>query len=178
MRKQQRPQRAREPRIGRRIRAREVRVVEASGEMLGIMPIAQALDKAQEQGLDLVEINPNANPPVCKILDYGKFKYEKSKQQRGTKKPKNEIKEVKFRPKIGEHDLCFKVKHARRFIEDGNRVRLLVQFRGREIVHPETGRAILDRVCQTLEDVASVASSASMEGRNMSMTLQPRPSRG
>lgn len=155
-------------------------MIGADGEMLGIMQTQDALNLADEAGLQLVEISPTSNPPVCKILDYGKFKYETAKRDRDTKKNKksHDVKEVKFRPKTGEHDFDFKVKHARRFIEDGSKVRLLVQFRGREIVHPETGRAILERVCKALADVATVNSMPSMEGNRMNMVLAPKPNRG
>jgi translation initiation factor IF-3 len=148
--------------------------------MLGIMQTQDALALADEAGLQLVEISPTSNPPVCKILDYGKFKYETAKRDRDTKKNKksHDVKEVKFRPKIGEHDFDFKVKHARRFIEDGSKVRLLVQFRGREVVHPETGRSVLERVCKELADVATVNSMPSMEGNRMNMVLAPKPNRG
>ena len=132
--------------------------------------------RAEEQNLELVEVNPKAQPPVCKILDYGKFKYETAKRDRETKRNKKtqEMKEVKFRPKTGDHDFDFKVKHARRFLEEGNKVRLLVQFRGREIVHPETGKAVLDRVCKVLADLATVVQLAKMEGNRMSMILGPK----
>lgn len=155
-------------------------MINSDGEMLGILPTQEALAKAEEQGLQLVEVSPNSSPPVCKIMDYGKFKYETAKRDRDAKKNKksHDVKEVKFRPKIGEHDFDFKVKHARRFIEEGSKVRLLVQFRGREIVHPETGRAILERVCKELADVASVNSMPNMEGNRMNMILAPKPNRG
>jgi translation initiation factor IF-3 len=148
--------------------------------MLGILSTQDAMDKAEEAGLQLVEVSPNASPPVCKIMDYGKFKYENAKRDRDAKKNKksHDVKEVKFRPKIGAHDFDFKVKHARRFIEEGAKVRLLVQFRGREVVHPETGRSILERVCKSLADVATVNSMPSMEGNRMNMILAPKPNRG
>jgi translation initiation factor IF-3 len=174
-----RPAQREKHRVGRRIRVREVRVIGADGEMLGIMQTQEALDLAEQQGLQLVEVSPNSNPPVCKILDYGKFKYETAKRERDAKKNKRsqDIKEVKFRPKTGEHDFDFKVKHARRFIEEGSKVRLLVQFRGREIVHPETGRAVLERVCRELADVATVNSMPVLEGNRMNMVLAPKPGR-
>ena len=165
--------------MGRRIRVREVRVIDSNGEQLGIMPTADALAHAESQGLQLVEVNPKTNPPVCKILDYGKFKYETAKRDREAKKHKKsqELKEVKFRPKIGDHDYDFKVKHARRFLEEGHKVRLLVQFRGREVVHPETGRAILDRDCKDLADVATIVQIAAMEANRIGMILGPKPKR-
>src|SRR5690606_29613412 len=122
------------------------------------MATSQALDLAAEAGLQLVEVNPKANPPVCKIMDYGKFKYESAKRDREAKKNQKtfELKEVKFRPKTHGHDFDFKLRHIRRFLEDGDKVKLVVQFRGREVTHPETGRAILDRVCQGAADLSLV----------------------
>jgi translation initiation factor IF-3 len=141
------------------------------------MPIQDALRLADTANLQLVEVNPNANPPVCKIMDYGKYKYETAKRDRDSKKNKKtqEVKEVKFRPKIGAHDFEFKVKHARRFLEEGDKVRLSVQFRGRELVHPETGRSILQRVCKLLEDVATIHQAPQLEGNRMGMVLNPKP---
>ena len=147
---------------------------------MGIVSTQDAIARAKEQGLQLVEVNSKSNPPVCKILDYGKFKYETAKREREGKKGKKpqEMKEVKFRPKIGAHDFNFKLKHARRFLTEGNKVRLLVQFRGREVVHPETGRAVLDRVCKDTEDLAMVVQIPKMEGNRMAMIIGPRPGRG
>jgi translation initiation factor IF-3 len=135
--------------------------------------------RAEEQSLQLVEVNPKTNPPVCKIMDYGKFKYETAKRERDTKKTRKsqELKEVKFRPKTHDHDFDFKVKHARRFLEDNNKVRLLVQFRGREITHPETGRDVLNRVVKAVVDLATVIQMPNMEGNRMSMILAPKPGR-
>ncbi|NVB41700.1 translation initiation factor IF-3 [Pseudenhygromyxa sp. WMMC2535] len=166
-------------RVGRRIRVREVRVIDADGSQLGILPTQDAMQRAEEQSLQLVEVNPKTSPPVCKIMDYGKFKYETAKRERETKKNKKsqELKEVKFRPKTHDHDFDFKVKHARRFLEDGNKVRLLVQFRGREITHPETGRDVLNRVVKALADLATVIQIPSMEGNRMNMILAPKPRR-
>lgn len=144
--------------------------------MLGILPTHEAMGRADEAGLQLVEVNPKASPPVCKIMDYGKFKYEVSKRDREAKKHTHtsELKEVKYRPKTHDHDFDFKTKHARRFIEDGDKVKLVVQFRGREITHPETGRAILDRVVEVLADVATVLQSPNMEGNRMNMVIGPK----
>jgi translation initiation factor IF-3 len=151
-------------------------VIGSGGEQLGILDTRDALRRAQEQGLNLVEVSPTADPPVCKILDYGKYKYEQDKRERENKKVRHsqETKEVKFRPQIGDHDFLFKAKHARSFLEEGNRVRVLVQFRGRQSVHPETGQAVLDRLCQDLSDVCTVVQPSRMEGRNMSMTIGPK----
>ena len=166
-------------RVGRRIRVREVRVIDADGSQLGIMQTQDAMRRAEEQNLQLVEVNPKTNPPVCKIMDYGKFKYETAKRERETKKTRKsqELKEVKFRPKTHDHDFDFKVKHARRFLEDNNKVRLLVQFRGREITHPETGRDVLNRVVKAVVDLATVVQMPNMEGNRMSMILAPKPRR-
>ena len=161
--------------MNRRIRVPQVKVIDADGEMLGVMDTRDAIAKAQEQALDLVEVNAKASPPVCKILDYGKYKYEQSKKTRENKKSKaaQELKEVKFRPQIGIHDFNFKTKHAREFIEAGHKVKLVVQFKGRQMAHPETGRAVLDRVCKELASIITVVQIASMEGRFMAMTIGP-----
>ncbi len=136
------------------------------------------MKRADEAGLQLVEVNPKAQPPVCKIMDYGKFKYESAKRDREAKRnqKKLELKEVKFRPKTHTHDFEFKANHARRFINDGNKVKLVVQFRGREITHPETGRDILMRVCKDLADIAQVIQMAQMEGNRMNMVIGPKKS--
>ncbi|TPV93963.1 MAG: translation initiation factor IF-3 [Myxococcales bacterium FL481] len=166
-------------RVGRRIRVREVRVIDHEGQQRGIMDTNDALDLAEEVGLQLVEVNPKTSPPVCKILDYGKFKYENSKRESETKRNRKtqEVKEVKFRPKTHHHDFDFKVKHVRRFLEEGDKVKLLVQFRGREITHPETGRAVLERVCKETADLATVIQLAQMEGNRMNMVLAPKANR-
>ena len=162
--------------MDRRIRAREVRVIDGEGALLGVMPTHEALSRAQDAGLNLVEVNAKESPPVCKIMDYGKFKYETAKRERETKRTRKvqETKEVKFRPKTHDHDFDFKVAHARRFLEDGDKVRLLVQFRGREMVHPETGRDVLERVCRAVADLASVNQMSHMEGNRMYMVLAPK----
>jgi translation initiation factor IF-3 len=143
------------------------------------MATSEALDLAAETGLQLVEVNPKATPPVCKIMDYGKFKYETAKREREAKKNQKtfELKEVKFRPKTHGHDFDFKVRHVRRFLGDGDKVKLVVQFKGREVTHPETGKAILDRVCKEVVDLATVVQMASMEGNRMNMVLAPKPGR-
>jgi translation initiation factor IF-3 len=157
-----------------------VRVIGADGAQLGVMPTHEALRSAEEAGLDLVEVSPKAQPPVCRIMDYGKFKYETAKKQKQAKKHQTTVilKEVKFRPKTDAHDLEFKVRAIRRFLEEGNKARLVIVFRGREIVHPETGQAVLQKVVQRLADVASVEQIAMMEGRRMSMVIGPKPHRG
>ncbi|MCY0985580.1 translation initiation factor IF-3 [Nannocystis sp. ILAH1] len=179
-RRQQKPKpRVETHRVGRRIRVKEVRVIDANGEQLGIMLTQDAMARAEEANLQLVEVNPKASPPVCKIMDYGKFKYETAKRDREAKKNQKttELKEVKFRPKTHDHDFDFKTRHIRRFLDEGDKVKLVVQFRGREITHPETGRAILEKVIRELVDVATVLQLAQMEGNRMNMVLAPKPQR-
>jgi len=163
-------------RINHRIRVPEIRVI-FEEEQLGIMPTHEALRLAEEKGLDLVEISPRAFPPVCRIMDYGKYKYEeaKKKQQARKKASTVETKEIKFRPKTEEHDMDFKVKHVRRFLEGGNKVRLAVVFRGREITHPQTGMKVLQRVVELCADIATVEANNTMEGRRMIMVIAPKP---
>ena len=163
-------------RINHRIRVPEVRVI-AEEEQLGVLPTHEALRLAEERGLDLVEISPRAFPPVCRIMDYGKYKYEEAKKKQQAKKRAStvETKEIKFRPKTEEHDMAFKVKHVRRFLEEGNKVRLAVVFSGREITHPKTGMNVLDRVVELCNDIATVESTPNMEGRRMIMVIAPRP---
>jgi translation initiation factor IF-3 len=135
-----------------------------------------ALAIAREKGLDLVEVAPTSRPPVCKILDYGQYKYEEKKRKKETKakQSKVEVKEMKFRPKTDSHDLDFKTKHVRRFLEKGNKCKLVVQFRGRERAHPDVGRALLAQIVEELEDVAEVSQSPTMEGPRMILVLAPR----
>jgi translation initiation factor IF-3 len=163
-------------RINHRIRAQEVRVI-FEGDQLGVMPTYQAQALANEKGFDLVEISPGAAPPVCRIMDYGKFKFEEAKKKRQQRKGTTvfETKEIKFRPKTDEHDMDFKVKHIRRFLEEGNKVRLAVVFRGREMAHPQTGKAVLDRVVQRCSDIATVEVTPNLEGRRMIMLIAPKP---
>jgi translation initiation factor IF-3 len=156
-----------------------VRVIDDKGEQLGIMTTQEAMNRADEAGLQLVEVNPKTVPPVCKIMDYGKFKYETAKRDREAKKHQKttELKEVKFRPKTHDHDFGFKTRHIRRFVEEGDKVKLVVQFRGREITHPETGRNILERIIRELADVTIILQMAQMEGNRMNMVLGPKPKR-
>ncbi len=146
-----------------------MRVVAPDGEALGILPTTEALAKAESYQLDLVEVAPNADPPVCRIMDYGKFKYEKSKKAKEAKKKQHvmHLKEIKLHPKTDEHDFNFKLDHARKFLLKGDRVKATVVFRGREITHVEFGKEMLDRVDAGLADLATVEMSAKMEGRNM-----------
>jgi len=164
-------------RINHRIRVPEVRVIMDEGEQLGVMPTHEAVRLAEEKGLDLVEISPRAFPPVCRIMDYGKYKYEQAKQKQKARKHAStvEIKEIKFRPKTEGHDMDFKVKHVRRFLEGGNKVRLAVVFRGREITHPQTGKNVLDRVVEATADLSTVEVIPNMEGRRMIMIIAPKP---
>ena len=162
-------------RVNRQIRISPVRVISPDGEQIGILPVEQALQIAEEQGLDLVEVAPLARPPVCRIMDYGKFKYEEQRQAREARKRQHhvQIKEVKMRPGIEEHDFEFKMRHARRFLEEGNKVKLTMMFRGRQMAHPEFGRQVLDRASGQLQDVSKVESHPQLEGRSMVMVLAP-----
>lgn len=163
-------------RVNRQIRISPVRVIAADGEQLGIMSVDEAMATAEAEGLDLVEVAPNARPPVVRIMDYGKFKYEQARKARGAKKKQHQIqiKEVKFRPGIEAHDMDFKMRHARRFLEDGNKVKATMMFRGRQMAHPELGREVLAQLAEALEDVGKVESQPMLEGRNMTMILAPR----
>jgi translation initiation factor IF-3 len=163
-------------RINHRIRVPEIRVI-LDEEQLGIMPTHEALRLAEEKGLDLVEISPRAFPPVCRIMDYGKYKYEEAKKKQQARKRAStvETKEIKFRPKTEGHDMDFKVKHIRRFLEGGNKVRLAVVFRGREITHPRTGMNVLNRVVELCADISTVEATPNMEGRRMIMVISPKP---
>jgi translation initiation factor IF-3 len=154
----------------------EVRVLLDDGTQLGILSRDEALKQAEERGLDLVEITARANPPVCRIMDYGKFKYQESKKQKVAKRHASsmELKEIKFRPKTEAHDMEFKVKHVRRFLEEGNKCRLVIVFRGREIVHPNTGVNVLNRVVKATEDISAVEVRPALEGKRMIMILGPK----
>jgi translation initiation factor IF-3 len=167
----------RDARTNRRIRARELRVIGPEGEQLGVLQLETALSKAAEFGLDLVEVSPMAKPPVCKIMDYGKFKYETKKKANEAKKKQTivKLKEVKFRPKTEEHDYTFKVKAVREFLEEGNKARITVMFRGREITHREIGQAILTRIGQELKEIAVIEQAPRLEGRLLFMILAPNP---
>jgi translation initiation factor IF-3 len=164
-------------RVNHRIRVPEVRVIGAEGEMLGVLPTHEALKRAQEAGLDLVEVNPKAEPPVCKILDFGKYKYEEKKKTAEAKRKQTvvEVKEVKLRPKTDDHDIAFKIKAARRFLEAGHKVKFTVRFRGREITHPEKAQEQLTLVIQGTEDLANVETRAMMEARTMTVMVSPKP---
>ncbi len=163
-------------RVNRQIRISPIRVIAPDGSQLGVMSVDEALAAAQERGLDLVEVAPLARPPVAKIMDYGKFKFEQAKAARAAKKKQHVIhlKEVKFRPGIDDHDFAFKTRHAREFLEDGNKVKVTMMYRGRQMAHLELGREVLERVAAALKDVAKIEQEARLEGRNMSMVLAPK----
>ena len=170
---------AKELRINDRILSREVRVINLEGEQLGIFPIAEALNIAREASRDLVEVSPNASPPVCRIMDYGKFKYEQSKKTYQAKKKKHvprvtHIKEIKVRSKTEEHDLQFKIRHIKKFLTQGDKAKITLIFRGREITHPERGQEVMNRIAEEIEDVGVVENPAKLEGRNMVMLLAPK----
>ncbi len=162
--------------INDEIRAREVRVVSDTNEQLGIMSTREALRLAEEKELDLVEVAPNGKPPVCRIMNYGKFRYEQQKRDKEAKKKQKvfQIKEVKLRPNIDEHDFYVKLKNAQRFLADGNKVKVTIMFRGREMSHPELGQEVLDRVAKELADTITREKPPKMEGRNMTMIVAPK----
>ncbi len=150
-----------------------MRVISDTGEQLGVMPVEDALKEAGERGLDLVEVAPDARPPVVKIMDYGKYRYEQDKAAKAAKKKQHVIhmKEVKFRPGISQHDFDFKVRHAKSFLGEGNKVKLTMMFRGRQVTHPELGQEVLARALEILQDIAKVEMQPKLEGRNMTMVL-------
>jgi translation initiation factor IF-3 len=151
-----------------------VLVIDGTGERLGVLQIADALAAARERDLDLVEVAPGSVPPVCRLLDYGKYKYELAKRERaGRHQHHGELREVRFKVKIGDHDMDLKMRRAERFLKEGDKVKLSVMFRGREIVHPEIGRALLERVKTRLEGVAVIEKQPTMEGRFMNMIVGP-----
>ncbi len=151
-------------------------MVGADSEQLGILPLSEALALAESQHLDLVEVSPTANPPVCRIMDYGKYKYQQSKRQQEAMKKQIQIqlKEVKIRPKTDEHDLQFKIKHVRRFLEEGNKAKITVVFRGREITHTELGQSALEKFATELQDVCVIEVRPRIEGRSMFMIVAPK----
>jgi translation initiation factor IF-3 len=162
-------------RVNENVRAPQVRLIDENGGQLGVVSIEEALNTAREREIDLVEVAPNADPPVCRLMDYGKYLYERRKKEREARKgqAKVEIKEIRLRPKTDEHDIGHKLRDARRFLNKGAKVKVRINFRGREITHPEVARALLDRVKTELEDVAVVEHSPTMEGRIMLMILAP-----
>ncbi|MDA8097191.1 MAG: translation initiation factor IF-3 [Desulforudis sp.] len=157
------------------IRAREVRLIGADGEQLGIVPFFDALRKAEESGLDLVEVAPQARPVVCRIMDYGRYKYEQSKRDKESRKKQHvvSLKEVKMRPNIEDHDFEVKARNAMRFLKDGDKVKVTLMFRGREIVHPHLGQQLLRKLAEQVQEMATVERHPKLEGRNMIMILAP-----
>ncbi|HOB11118.1 MAG: translation initiation factor IF-3 [Acetomicrobium sp.] len=166
---------ANEPRVNEEIKVSEVLLIDADGTKVGVIPIEQALQIAESRGLDLVEVAPHANPPVCRVMDYGKYKYQQQKRDKeARKKQKTQtIKEIKMRPKIDEHDYNFKVKAIQRFLRDGHRVKVSVFFRGREMSFLDKGREVLERVARDCDGLGKVDSQPKMEGRYMRMMLVP-----
>jgi translation initiation factor IF-3 len=164
-------------RINQQIRVREVRVIDDEGQQLGIYPIQEALRLAFERNLDLVEVAPNAVPPVCRLLDYGKFQYERQKKEREARRAQKviEIKEIRLRPRTGEHDLDTKVRQALSFLDEGSKVKVTVRFRGREITHPEIAREQLEEFATKVGAVAVIEAQPSLEGKNLFMLLSPNP---
>ncbi len=162
--------------VNEQIRAREVLVIDVDSNQLGVMPLQDALDIARQKRLDLVNVAPNARPPVCRLMDFGKYKYEQSKKEREARKKQKLItlKEVKLRPKIEKHDFAVKVKNSRRFLEGGDKVKVTVMFRGRELAHPDIAQRLCRQLAQELDDCAVVERNAKLEGRNMTMILSPK----
>jgi translation initiation factor IF-3 len=163
------------PRINDRIRATEIRLIGADGENVGVVTPARAMEMAEEAGLDLVEISPNATPPVCKIMDFGKFKYETQKKEAEARKKQKiiEVKEVKFRPNTDVHDYDVKMRNVMRFLENGDKVKVTLRFRGREMAHQDLGRNLLERVAADVEEIGKVENMPRMEGRQMVMMIGP-----
>ena len=162
-------------RINERIRVPEVRLIDENGEQVGVIPTAEALTQAQERDLDLVEVAPDSKPPVCRILDYGKYKFELEQKAKAARKhqTKVNVREIKFRPKIAQHDYETKTGHVERFLKQNDKVKITIMFRGREQSHPERGRALLDRVAEDVAELGTVESAPEQEGRNMHMLLAP-----
>ena len=162
--------------INERIRAKEVQLIGEQGEKFGVISLREALEKAQETNLDLVLVAPQANPPVCKIMNYGKYKFEQAKKEKEAKKKQKvaEIKEIRITPNIEEHDFGFKAKNARKFIEDGNKLKITVRFRGREVNNSHLGEEVLNRFIENLSDIANVDRAPKLEGRNMFIMLSKK----
>ncbi len=162
--------------MNEQINAREVLVVDADGTQLGVMKTSEALKLAQEKRMDLVNVAPAAKPPVCRLMDYGKYKYEQSKKDREARKKQkvNTVKEVKLRPNIDKHDFDVKAKRSKKFLENGDKVKVTVMFRGREITHPEIAQRLCDQLAKELEDYCVIEKAAKKEGRNMIMILSPK----
>ncbi len=165
-------------RVNRQIRAKEVRLIDENGKQIGILPLEEALRIAEEKELDLVEVAPQANPPVCKIMDYGKFKYEMKKKEREARKKQREhsidVKDIRMKVRIDDHDLKVKLKHMREFLEDGDKVRVRIRFRGRENAHPELGDKLVQRIVEELKDVGEVENPPKREGSFLVFTMMPK----
>jgi translation initiation factor IF-3 len=161
--------------VNKEIRAPRVRVITHTGEQLGVLPFHEALARAAQEGLDLVEISSTSNPPVCKIINYGKFRYDQTKREKESKKAQHQVKvkEIKLKPNIDQHDLETKIRHARDFIAKGNKVKVTCMFRGREMAHPEIGEKLLRKLCEDLEDIAMVESPSKLFGRMLIVILAP-----
>ncbi|MBI2743430.1 MAG: translation initiation factor IF-3 [Chlamydiales bacterium] len=162
-------------RINREIRAPRVRVIDKDGGQLGVLPLLEALMRAEEVGLDLVEISASSDPPVCKIIDFGKFRYQQTKKEKESKKSQHQVKvkEIKLKPNTDDHDIQVKLKHAREFIVKGNKVRIVCVFRGREMMHTEFGERAIQRMCEDLSDIAAPESPPKMMGRSLAVILAP-----
>ena len=164
------------PRVNREIDVRSIRLVGADGEMIGVVTLREGLTMAEEAGLDLVEVSPNADPPVCKILDFGKFKYEDQKKKNAARKKQKviEVKEIKLRPNIDEHDYDVKMRSMKKFLEEGDKVKVTLRFRGRELAHQDLGMIVLEKVKVDLDALGKVEQHPKMEGRQMVMVIAPR----
>ena len=164
------------PRVNEQIEAEKVRVVNADGEMVGVISKEEGIEIAFEAGLDLVEVSPNADPPVCKVLDYGKYKYEAQKKANEARKKQKviDVKEIKMRPGIDEHDYQVKMRSVRRFLDEGDKVKMTIRFRGREMTHQELGMKVLDRVREDVDELAKVEQFPKSEGRLMTMVIAPK----
>lgn len=160
------------PRVNEQVRSEQVRVIE-DGKPLGVMPSRQALSLAQEKGVDLIEIDPKSSPPVCKLMDFGKFKYEQKKKEQSEKVKKVDTKELKLRPRTDDHDVNVKIRQAREFLEDGDKVRFTVMFKGREMVYKNQGEDLLKQIIDSLKDICQIDSPIKMEGVNMFLTISP-----
>jgi translation initiation factor IF-3 len=168
-----------EVRVNDRIRVPQVRVIGDDGQQVGVLPVREALTMAQSKGLDLVEVSPTARPPVCRIMDYGKFKYEQNLRARKAKKKQHQmqLKEIKMRPKIDDHDYGFKIRHARDFIGERDKVKFTITFRGREMAHTEIGHQLVQRIIADLQDIALIEVPPRQEGRSITTVVMPRPAK-
>jgi translation initiation factor IF-3 len=165
-------------RANEKITSKEVRIIDSKGKQMGIFPLSEALKIAKEDGSDLVEVSPNVSPPVCRLMDYGKFKYDQSRKFHESKKKHVQhviqIKEIKIRPKTEEHDFQFKVRNIKKFLSHGDKTKVTLIFRGREITHPEFGKEVLDRIAEEIKDIGVVEQPPKLEGRNMTMLVAPK----